>query len=390
LKTTPLHEEHIALGARMAEFGGWDMPIQYEGILAEHEHTRTKTGLFDICHMGEFELTGPSAAADLEKLLTMSVSTLAPGQCRYGFMLNGQGGVIDDLTCYRLGGNRYWLVVNAATRDGDAAWIRKHLSAATVFTDLSDGIAKLDVQGPTSRAELEQVFGTKLPDLGYFKASAFQCLETEMLISRTGYTGDWGYELYFPATEAVRVWRTLLANENIKPIGLGARDTLRLEMGYSLYGHELSPDRTPAATSRGAFIRKEGGFIGEEAVRRDLANPAEFLVALEFDSKRAARAHDRVFFRGLKTGVVTSGSVSPSLGKAVALAFVQADAAAVGTTLDVEIRGKQFLAKVVELPFYKNGTAHNSTTAAPTKPCAGRACPNPLSPPAPTTPTTAF
>jgi len=357
LKTTPLHGEHVALGARMAEFGGWDMPIQYEGILAEHEHTRTQTGLFDICHMGELELTGPSAAADLERLLTMNVSTLAAGQCRYGFLLNEQGGVIDDLTCYRLGEERYMLVVNASTAEGDAAWVRQHLSPQTGFADLSDGIAKLDVQGPTSRAELENVFGQKLPDLGYFRAEYVQCLGTEMLVSRTGYTGDWGYELYFPAAEAVRIWRALLANGNIKPVGLGARDTLRLEMGYSLYGHELSLDRTPVATSRGAFIRKEGGFIGEAAVRHDLAAPREFLVALEFDSKRAARAHDKVFSGGAEIGQVTSGSVSPSLGKAVALAFVAAGCAAVGKVLDVEIRGKLFSAKVVELPFYKNGTA---------------------------------
>lgn len=341
----------------MAEFGGWDMPIQYEGILAEHEHTRTKTGLFDICHMGEFELTGPAACADLEKLLTMKVSTLAIGQCRYGFMLNEQGGVIDDLTCYRLGDERYMLVVNAATLDGDSEWIQKHLSPETEFTDLSDKLAKLDVQGPQSRADLEKVFGKKLPDLGYFKAEFFQALETEMLVSRTGYTGDWGYELYFPAKDAVRIWRALLANPGIKPVGLGARDTLRLEMGYSLYGHELSLDRTPVATSRGLFIRKEGGFIGEEAVRRDLAKPQEFLVALEFDSKRAARSHDKVFFQTLETGTVTSGSVSPSLGKAVALAFVKAEHAALGSALDVEIRGKLFPANVVELPFYKNGTA---------------------------------
>jgi len=274
-------------------------------------------------------------------------------------MLNEQGGVIDDLTCYRLGEERYMLVVNAATLDGDSAWIQQHLSPETVFTDLSDGMAKLDVQGPQSRADLEAVFGKKLPDLGYFKAESFQALDVEMLVSRTGYTGDWGYELYFPASEAVRVWRALLENENIKPIGLGARDTLRLEMGYSLYGHELSLDRTPVATSRGMFIRKEGGFIGEEAVQRDLANPQEFLVALEFDSKRAARAHDKVFQPLDKTelGEVTSGSVSPSLGKAVALAFVKAEHATLGGTLDVEIRGKRFPATVVDLPFYKKGTA---------------------------------
>ena len=362
MKHTPLHAEHIALGARMAEFGGWDMPIQYEGILAEHQHTRTQTGMFDICHMGEFELSGPTAAADLENLLTMKISTLAVDQCRYGFLLNEQGGVIDDLTCYRLDDERYMLVVNAATLDGDAEWIRAHLSPDTVFTDRSSELAKLDVQGPQARADLEAVIG-EFPNLGYFKAAYFQCSENLLgagsacLISRTGYTGELGYELYFPASEAVRVWRALLANENIKPIGLGARDTLRLEMGYSLYGHELSLEKTPAGVSRGMFIKKDVDFIGRDAVMRDLENPAELLVALEFENKRAARAHDKVFFQGLEKGAVTSGSVSPSLGKAVALALVQADVAAPGTVLQVEIRGKQFPATVVDLPFYKEGTA---------------------------------
>jgi len=366
VKKTPLYEEHIALGARMAEFGGWDMPIQYEGILAEHQHTRTKTGLFDICHMGEFELSGPTAAADLENLLTMKISTLSVGQCRYGFMLNEQGGVIDDLTCYRLDDERYMLVVNAATLDGDAEWIRSHLSADTVFTDRSDELAKLDIQGPQARTDLAAVIGD-LPDIGYFKAQFFQGLEqlagagSACLISRTGYTGELGYELYFPASAAVRVWRALLANENIKPVGLGARDTLRLEMGYSLYGHELSTDRTPSGVSRGMFIKKDIDFIGCEAVFQTLENPTELLVALEFESRRAARAGDQVFQTLEKPaiGEVTSGSVSPSLGKAVALALVRPDCAEPGTVLNVEIRGKHFPATVTELPFYKHGTARS-------------------------------
>jgi aminomethyltransferase len=356
MKKTPLYEEHIALGARMAGFGGWDMPIQYEGIPAEHHHTRTRTGLFDICHMGEFELSGPAAAADLDNLLTMKISTLAAGQCRYGFMLNEQGGVIDDLTCYRLGEDRYMLVVNAATLAGDAAWIRQHLSSGTLFKDRSDELAKLDVQGPQARADLAAVIGD-FPDIGYFKAESFQALETEFLVSRTGYTGELGYELYFPAADAVRVWRALLANEHIKPAGLGARDTLRLEAGYSLYGHELSAERTPAGVCRGMFIKKDTVFIGRDAVLRDLENPDDLLVALTFESKRAARAHDQVFFQSSECGAVTSGSFSPSLGKAVALALVQPDAASPGTVLDVDIRGRRFPATVVELPFYKNGTA---------------------------------
>lgn len=353
---TPLHDEHIALGARMAEFGGWDMPIQYEGILAEHQHTRMQSGLFDICHMGEFELSGPTAAADLERLLTMKNSTLKIGQCRYGFMLNEQGGVLDDLTCYRLDDERYMLVVNAATLDGDSAWIQRHLSPDTVFTDRSEELAKIDIQGPRARVDLEAVLGS-LPDLGFFKATRFQASGTEFLLSRTGYTGELGYELYFPASEAVRIWQALLVNENIKPVGLGARDTLRLEVGYPLYGHELSADKTPAGVSRGMFIKKDVDFIGRDAVMRDLDCLTELLVALEFESKRAARAEDQVFFQGSERGVVTSGSVSPSLGKAVALALVQAECAEPGTVLDVKIRGKRFPATVTTLPFYKGGTA---------------------------------
>lgn len=357
MKKTLLYEEHVALGARMAEFGGWNMPIQYEGILAEHRHARTGTGLFDICHMGEFELSGPSAAADLENLLTMNIATLAVGQCRYGFMLNEQGGVLDDLTCYRLGAERYMLVVNAATLDSDARWIQQHLSSKTVFEDRSGELAKIDVQGPCSRADLEAVCGCALPEIGYFKAVPFCALETVMLLSRTGYTGEWGYELYLPVEDVVRIWRALLAHDNIKPVGLGARDTLRLEMGYSLYGHELSPDRTPAATSRGMFIKKETCFIGRDAVICDLEAPQELLVALEFESRRAARSGDVVHFHGVVAGAVTSGSVSPSLGRAVALAFVNTEAAEIGTVLEVEIRGRCFPSVVTELPFYKSGTA---------------------------------
>jgi len=357
VKKTPLYEEHIRLGARMAEFGGWEMPIRYEGILAEHEHTRTQTGLFDICHMGEFELSGPSAAADLERLLTMKIRSLPVGRCRYGFMLNEEGGVIDDLTCYRLAEDRYMLVVNASTCEGDAVWIRRHLSPETSFTDLSAGLAKLDIQGPQSRAHIEDVFEKKLPDLGYFCAEPFEALGTDILLSRTGYTGELGYELYFPAAGAVRIWRALLNHTGIHPVGLGARDTLRLEMGYSLYGHELSLERTPVSASRGLFIRKEGGFIGEEAVRRDLADLQDLLVGLELESRRAARAHDKIFFKGNETGWITSGSVSPSCGKAIALALVKSSASPPGTVLEVEIRGKFFPARVVELPFYRSGTA---------------------------------
>jgi aminomethyltransferase len=357
MKNTPLHAQHIELGARMGEFGGWDMPIQYAGILQEHEQTRSKASVFDICHMGEFELSGSTALADLERLLTCNIASLAVGQVRYGFMLNELGGVIDDLTCYRLEDERFMLVVNAGTAEKDAAWIQQHLSAETQFVDRSNELAKLDVQGPLSRAVLESVFETTLPELGYFKAAPLTVLGCEILLSRTGYTGEWGYEIYLPTSEAVSFWNRFVAHSDCEQGGLGARDTLRLEMGYSLYGHELSEDRTPFATSRGMFIRFEKEFIGKAAVEADRSAPSALLVGLLFDSKRAARAHDLVFFEGQEVGEVTSGSVAPSLGKAVALAFVSPICAELGQTVHVQIRNKPFEATVVELPFYKDGTA---------------------------------
>ena len=355
---TPLFDRHVALGAKMAPFNGWDMPIQYAGILAEHQDTRTAASVYDICHMGEFELRGPAAESDLERLLTQNVHTIREGQCRYGYLLNEQGGVLDDLTCYRRGPGHFWLVVNAGTREGDAAWIRSHLSPGTEFTDLSDGIAKLDIQGPSSRAEMERALGGPLPDLGYFRFADVTLLGTPCLLSRTGYTGEWGYELYFPATEAERFWDTFLSRANIKPAGLGARETLRLEVGYPLYGHELGLDRTPVAAARGAFIDRTKPFIGSAAVLKDLADGCpQYLAGLQLESKRAARTHDRVLYQGRTAGEITSGSLAPSLGYAVAMAYVDAALCTPGTKVGVESRGTLLSATVVDLPFYKKGTA---------------------------------
>jgi aminomethyltransferase len=358
---TPLYDAHVALGARMAPFGGWDMPIQYDGILIEHEHTRTRTGLFDICHMGEFELRGPTALADLERLLTQSIGSLAVGQCRYGYLLRDDGGVLDDLTCYRLGTDHFWLVVNAGTCADDAAWIRSHLSPQTQFTDLSPQIAKLDIQGPTSQKDMEAVIGKPLPDLKYFRFTEWELWGEKCLLSRTGYTGEWGYELYFPWGKAVAFWEKFLTNKNIKPVGLGARDTLRLEMGYPLYGHELSTDRSPVATGRGNFIDAKKNFIGKSAVEKDLKQGAgRYLVGLRLENRRAARSHDQVFSGDKLVGEVTSGSLAPSLNVAVAMAFIDEPLTQVGTSVEIEVHGKRLPALVVDLPFYKKGTARKT------------------------------
>lgn len=343
----------------MAPFGGWDMPIQYEGILAEHEQTRKRAAIYDICHMGEFELRGPTAERDLERLLTQNVATIKLGQARYGYLLDENGGPIDDLTCYRLGPDRFLLVVNAGTREGDAAWIRAHLSPETVFEDLSPRTGKLDIQGPTSREEIEKIAGVKLPDLKYFFSTEVDLLGTKMLLSRTGYTGEWGYELYFPRTETVRLWETFTASGAIKPAGLGARDTLRLEVAYPLYGHELGPERTPIACSRGMFVDLTKDFIGKAACARDAEKGCpRYLAGLRLDSKRAARAHDKVVLDGREVGEVTSGSLAPSLNIAVALVYLDAALCVPGTKLEIAVTGGKTLpATVVELPFYREGTA---------------------------------
>ncbi len=363
---TPLYQKHVDLNARVAPFGGWDMPIQYKGILAEHAHTRTLCSLFDICHMGEFQLSGPTAQSDLDRLLTQSIATLHVGQCRYGYLLQDDGGVLDDLTCYRLGKDTYYLVVNAGTCRDDAEWIQQHLSETTLFEDLSNRTAKLDLQGPATRTCMEKVLGAPLPELKYFRAVQTELAGTSCLLSRTGYTGEWGYELYFPWEEADRLWTLFLSDDLIQPAGLGARDTLRLEMGYPLYGHELSRAHTPIVASRGMFIDTEKDFIGKEAVMRDKQGSKQYLAGLRLETKRAARRHDHVLHEGQLIGEVTSGSLAPSLKTAVAMAYLDADFCTPGQQVTLSVRGKELNAQVTKLPFYQQGTARNKVSAPPT------------------------
>lgn len=357
LHLTPLNQCHRDAGATMGPFGGWDMPILYQGIIPEHEHTRTVASIFDTCHMGEFDIKGPSAEADLEKLLTMNVATIAEGQCRYGFLLNNEGGVIDDLTCYRRGPDHFFLVVNAGTLGTDEEWISRHLSPNTVFTDLSPKRAKIDIQGPQSKTIMEKILGHALPELGYFKFVDTEILGVPMTLSRTGYTGEWGYEMYFAADEAERMWNTFTESGEIKPAGLGARDTLRLEMGYALYGHELDAGHTPYRTTRGMFMYMEKEFIGKAAVEAEAAAPKQYLVALQLETKRAAREDSEVVADGKTVGTVCSGSLGPSVGCAVAMAYVDVAHTEPGTPLAVVVRGKELPAVVTSLPFYKEGTA---------------------------------
>lgn len=356
---TVLFEQHVEQNAKMGPFGGWNMPIQYEGIILEHQHTRTVCGLFDICHMGEFELSGPGALITLENLLTMNVASLAPGQCRYGFMLNNQGGVLDDLTCYRLDDTRFMLVVNAATTESDAAWIQEHLEDNTTFEDKSARLGKIDVQGPKSLQVMSDLLEKKVPELGYFRFTEITILGAPCILSRTGYTGEWGYEIYCPVDSTVEIWNQLMAHPDTKPIGLGARDTLRMEMGYPLYGHELNEDQSPVGTSHGKFISKKKKFIGHQAISDEIQNGASrYLVGLRLSSRRAARAGEDVFFHDKPVGIITSGSYAPSLGTAAALALLSPDCMDPGTRVSIQdSQGVVKEAEVVSLPLYTEGTA---------------------------------
>lgn len=361
---TALYDEHLALKAKIVDFAGWKMPLLYTGIIPEHQHTRTRASIFDICHMGEFELKGPTAEADLERLLTQPIGSLSSGAGSYGFMLNEKGGVIDDLVCFRLADDCFWLVVNAGNIAKDAAWIKEHISDSTSFNDLSASLAKIDIQGPESYKVLTQLFPGQVPELKYFRFQKVTWQGTSGLLSRTGYTGELGYEFYFPLTKASEFWKLFLENSLLKPAGLGARDTLRVEIGYTLYGHELTLDRTPAGATQGRFMDFHKSFIGKEAVQQELeSDKREVLVGLQLAGRMAARNGDQVFAAENPIGTITSGLFSPSLNSAIALAYIEQSSASPGTKLAISSRNRLLEATVISLPFYKEGTARRKISS---------------------------
>lgn len=352
LATTPLTAWHRENGAKMAPFAGFDMPVQYKGIIIEHKHTREKAGLFDICHMGEFSLSGAGAKDALNKVVSHDLDTLAPGKCRYGFLLKETGGINDDLIVYCLAEDDYMLVVNGACREKDFNHIKANLPGSLALTDISDETGKIDVQGPESLAVINDVLDASWNHLKYFNFEPTECLGFPMIVSRTGYTGELGYELYLPSEKALEVWEKLVADERVEPVGLGARDTLRLEIGYPLYGQDLDEKHTPREAGAGFFLKKESDYIGKSG----LDSVRESLVPLSIEGRRTARHHDEVFVDGKKTGVVTSGSFAPSLGHCIALAYVKAEDAD-NDVFVIKTARAELEAKKVSLPFYKDGTA---------------------------------
>jgi aminomethyltransferase len=351
LSTTPLTERHQSLGAKIVPFAGFAMPVQYTSILAEHAHTRTRASIFDICHMGEFTAQGPGAAKALNRCVTQDVESLGVGKCRYGFLLNDAGGVIDDLIVYRQEQDRFMIVVNASRIAPDFARLRALLPEEILLEDISAQTAKIDLQGPASCEVLSRLAPGDWTALKYFNFVWTTFENLPLLVSRTGYTGELGYEFFLPAYKAAALWDRLLADADVKPAGLGARDTLRLEMGYPLYGQDLDEEHSPTEAGYGGLLKTEPfmGCAGAGLVR-------ERLIALAIPGRRSARHHDPVLCEGVQVGRVTSGSFSPSLGHGIALAYV-AMADAEKTDFTVRAAKTELAATRTELPFYKEGTA---------------------------------
>lgn len=350
---TPLGQWHRDHGAKMAPFAGWNMPIQYEGIIVEHEHTRKAVALFDICHMGEFLVRGAGAAAALSRAVTHNLETLKPGKCRYGFLLNEAGNTLDDLIVYRFEEDSFMLVVNGACVTTDFAALRERLPAAVELVDISNQMGKIDLQGPLALDVLETVLGENFHDLGYFSFRETTFAGGKLLVSRTGYTGELGYELYLPWDKVLSLWEALLGDARVKPAGLGARDTLRLESGLPLYGHELDSSHNPSEAGMGKMLTSTADYVGKAGAQ----DVRQVLMPLRIEGRRAARAGDALLLpSGEEVGVVTSGSFAPSLGCVVAFAWADAAHAHV-KEFHVRAARAALPAVVVELPFYAEGTA---------------------------------
>ncbi|MCM2358714.1 MAG: glycine cleavage system aminomethyltransferase GcvT [Geobacteraceae bacterium] len=356
LKNTPLVDEHIRLKALMAPFGGWNMPIQYEGILAEHRWCREQAALFDICHMGEFLFRGDIVAAGLEEVFTFSVLSIPVGRSRYGFLLNDNGGIIDDLIVFRLAEDEAMVVVNAATIDNDFAVISSRLKGGE-FRNVSAATGKLDLQGPLSREVLVEKFGAAIGDIPYFKFIRTTILGVAATVSRTGYTGELGYEIFLPADKVRELWELLLADQRVKPAGLGARDVLRLEVGYSLYGSDIDEATTPLEAGLESFVNFDKEFVGKKALLKQKQEGLTRLkAAFRVGSRRSPRHHYEICFEGETVGTVTSGVFSPMLGCGIGLGYLRPEVAAIGAPLTIRHDKVSMEATVVELPFYNGGS----------------------------------
>ncbi|GAA4286110.1 glycine cleavage system aminomethyltransferase GcvT [Georgenia daeguensis] len=357
LLRTPLYAVHRDAGAAMTPFAGWEMPLRYTSDLAEHAAVRERAGLFDLSHMAQIEVSGPGAADALDHALVSRSSTLAVGRARYTMMVAPDGGVVDDLIVYRLAETEFLVVANAANRTVVLDELTVRSGADVHVADRTEARALVALQGPVSTEVLAGLTDTDLAALRYYASVRAEVAGVPVLLARTGYTGEVGFELSVPAASAVPLWSALLeagAGSGVVPCGLACRDTLRLEAGMPLYGHELSRDVTPYEANLGRVVDLEHDFVGKDALADRAQHPSgTVLVGLAGEGRRAARAGSTVLDGDGAIGAVTSGVLSPTLGHPVAMALVDRDRAAVGTRLEVDVRGRRQPVTVVDLPFYR-------------------------------------
>jgi aminomethyltransferase len=363
LKKTPLNQIHRNLGAKMVDFAGWEMPIQYEaGVIEEHVRTRTYAGLFDVSHMGEILVTGPDAIDFINFLTTNDVTKLVNGQAQYSVLTNEEGGAVDDLIIYRFEEQKLLLVVNAATTEKDWEWIKFHkANFAVSLENKSDSFAQIAIQGPKAEEILQKITENELSEIKYYHFVEGKVEGLDCIISRTGYTGEDGFEIYVEPDKAEKIWKKLLdignygMKEGILPCGLAARNTLRLEAAMALYGHELSDTITPLEANLSWICKLEkGDFIGRNALLKQKQEGLKRrLVGFEMTDKGIARDFFDVYIEGEKIGYVTSASPAPFLKKNIGLAFVPIEFAKVGQEIKIDVRGKLLSAVIVKTPFYK-------------------------------------
>ncbi len=359
LKTTPLHGEHIRLGAKMVDFGGWSMPVQYSGILEEHRAVRTAVGVFDISHMGQFLVSGPAAQGWLNRLLTNNVERLNVGECQYTFLLNAEGGVIDDLIVYCIAPETYLLVVNAAKIEEDFAWMEQYLHPDVLLVNRSADFAGMAVQGPKAVQLFDAFFEGRYSRPARNEILCIEIGGMPYFIARTGYTGEDGFEVFCPAERALTVWGDILergAALGIKPCGLGARDTLRLEVCYPLNGSDLSGETTPLEAGLSIFVDLlKPEFMGRERlVQQRAQGVARRLVPFKMLSKSPPpRAHYPIYKNGVKISETTSGTLSPSLNVGIGMAYIPTEFARIGEQIEIEIRGNRFPAGIEKKPLLR-------------------------------------
>jgi aminomethyltransferase len=356
LQQSPLQHEHRALKAKMVPFAGWEMPVQYEGILAEYWATRQAIAVFDTSHMGEFIVEGEAGSRALDNLVTQPLSDMAFNSCRYGLLLNEQGGVMDDLIVYRFSRDKWMVVVNAGTMEKDATQFERHITATGVFKNMSASLGKVDVQGPLARETLSPLV-SGIARLEYYTFMETVLLGQKALVSRTGYTGELGFEIYFPWAQMPQLWNELMSR-GVKPAGLGARDVLRTEMGYPPYGHELAEDKSPLPVGVNRFIDGKKEFIGKAALEKErVRGVSTKLICFASENRRSPRAGHQIFsLAGKPIGQVTSGTFSPFFQKGIGLGMV--DIAGLGADKQIFFGEEpgSLRADVVSRPIYKNGS----------------------------------